>query len=57
MVTIQKAREILGNEGLSDQEVQKILDTLSLFARIEIEHFQSTPPPKKRASKSKPNEI
>ena len=56
MVTIQKAREILGSDELSDQEVQKLLDTLSLFARIEIEHFQSTSPPKKRTSKTKSNE-
>lgn len=38
---IQKAREILGKEaiGRTDEEIQKLIDSLTVFADIAIDTF------------------
>ncbi len=51
MASIKKAREILGQEYATktDEEIQKILDTLQLLADIAIDTFVKMTPEQRKA--------
>lgn len=53
---IEKARQILGEEaiGKTDEEIQKIVDTLKIFAHIAIDTFlKMTPEERKKFTTAK----